>query len=86
LAIGVVCGTLGAGRARTIDGILPAVGLELLVHLGQHVTEGEPWAELHHECPEVPAPLWANLHNSIVVGTAQPDMTNSTNRILEVIL
>lgn len=86
LAIGVVCGSLGAGRARTIDGILPAVGLELLVHLGQHVTEGEPWAELHHECPEVPASLWANLHNSIVVGPLQPDMTNATNRILEVIL
>ncbi|XP_075284171.1 thymidine phosphorylase isoform X3 [Opisthocomus hoazin] len=40
---------LGAGRARAGDPVNPRVGAELLVAVGQHLREGEPWLRLHHD-------------------------------------
>ncbi|NXH13542.1 TYPH phosphorylase, partial [Bucco capensis] len=40
---------LGAGRARAGDPINPRVGVELLVTVGQHLREGEPWLRVHHD-------------------------------------
>lgn len=38
---------LGAGRARKEDAIDPAVGLRLLVQLGDRIEVGRPWIEIH---------------------------------------
>lgn len=84
LTCGVICGALGAARARTSDAILPAVGIELLVRPGQPLSEGQPWARLHHESLELPADLWNNLHNAIVVGPIQ-EISSEPSRILEII-
>ncbi|NXI35148.1 TYPH phosphorylase, partial [Galbula dea] len=40
---------LGAGRSRAGDPINPRVGAELLVTVGQHLQEGEPWLRVHHD-------------------------------------
>ncbi|KAM9292957.1 thymidine phosphorylase [Morus bassanus] len=40
---------LGAGRVRAGDPINPRVGAEVLVAVGQHLREGEPWLRLHHD-------------------------------------
>ncbi|GAB0175388.1 thymidine phosphorylase [Grus japonensis] len=40
---------LGAGRARAGDPVNPHVGAELLVAVGQHLREGEPWLRVHHD-------------------------------------
>lgn len=40
---------LGAGRTRAGEAINPRVGAEVLVAVGQHLREGEPWLRLHHD-------------------------------------
>ncbi|MEE2644858.1 MAG: thymidine phosphorylase [Myxococcota bacterium] len=55
LAVGQACVRLGAGRARAADLIDPAVGLEVLSHLGARVEAGEPLALIHHNAPISPA-------------------------------
>ena len=84
LTCGVICGALGAARARTSDAILPAVGIELLVRLGERVEEGQPWARLHHESDQLPNNLLDNLLNAIVVGPIQ-EHPMEPSRILEII-
>ena len=86
LAIAQVCGALGAARARASDVILSNVGLRLHVKVGYPVEAGQPWAELHHECPEVVEDLWRKLQNSLEIGatSANPDGQISS-RILETI-
>jgi thymidine phosphorylase len=46
-AVGELSGALGAGRARKGDAVDPAVGLELLVELGDPVEVGTPLAVVH---------------------------------------
>ncbi|KAM6418690.1 thymidine phosphorylase [Pluvialis apricaria] len=40
---------LGAGRTRAGDPLNPRVGAEVLVGVGEHLQEGQPWLRLHHE-------------------------------------
>ena len=83
LACGSVSGALGAARARESDEILPAVGIELLVTVGQSIAQGQPWANLHHEEQSVASDLLIKLKNAVVVG----DVLNpvSSTRILEIV-
>jgi pyrimidine-nucleoside phosphorylase len=46
VAVGRAAAALGAGRERITDTIDPAVGIELLVHLGDEVRAGEPVARI----------------------------------------
>lgn len=84
MACGSVCGALGAARARASDEILSAVGIELLVTVGQSITQGQPWAKLHHEEQSVASELLIKLQNAIVVGEAS-DAFLSSSRILEIV-
>jgi thymidine phosphorylase len=47
-AVGTAVVVLGGGRRRKEDRIDPAVGVTVLVRLGDEVREGEPLAVLHH--------------------------------------
>ncbi|NXN99275.1 TYPH phosphorylase, partial [Rhinopomastus cyanomelas] len=40
---------LGAGRVRAGDPINPRVGAEVLVEVGQHLREGDPWLRVHRD-------------------------------------
>lgn len=82
LVLGVACGALGGSRARASDIILPAVGMELLVSQGQLISEGQPWAKLHHEIKELPSDLESQLNNAITISYS-PSIEAQT-RILEV--
>ncbi|KAK4021943.1 hypothetical protein OUZ56_007431 [Daphnia magna] len=83
LAIAQVCGALGAARARASDIILPAVGVQLNVKVGQAVVEGQVWGELKHECEIVPKNLWKKLQDAISISLTQ--QTIEVSRILEII-
>ena len=82
LVLGVACGALGGSRARASDIILPAVGMELLVSQGQLISEGQPWAKLHHEIKELPSDVESQLNNAITISYS-PSIEAQT-RILEV--
>lgn len=84
LACGSVCGALGAARARASDVILSAVGIELLVTVGQSITQGQPWAKLHHEDQSVASEHLIKLQNAVVVGEANNALV-PTSRILEIV-
>lgn len=84
LACGSVCGALGAARARASDVILSAVGIELLVTVGQSITQGQPWAKLHHEDPSVASEHLIKLQNAVIVGEANNALV-PTSRILEIV-
>lgn len=83
LAIAQVCGALGASRARASDTILPAVGAQLYVKVGQNVTQGQQWVELKHECQEIPKDLLQKLEKAIQISPQQGHTEQS--RILEII-
>jgi len=84
LMLGVACGALGASRARASDIILPAVGVELLVSQGQLISEGQPWARLHHEIEQLPYDIESQLKNAITVNYSPPP-TDTKTRLLEVV-
>jgi thymidine phosphorylase len=46
-AIGELAGSLGAARRRLGEAIDPAVGLELLLRVGERSEEGQPVARIH---------------------------------------
>ncbi len=77
-----VTGALGAARATAADVILPAVGIQLKVAVGQTIEAGKPWAELHHEGP-VPEDSMAKLESAVTIRTA--DNGTVPSRILEII-
>ncbi|OCT89322.1 thymidine phosphorylase [Xenopus laevis] len=51
--IAEILNALGAGRSKANDPINHSVGAELLVSLGQHVEEGDPWIRIHYENPQL---------------------------------
>ena len=85
MACGSVCAALGAGRIRASDDILAAVGIELLVTVGQNVTIGQTWAKLHHETNPVASELLIKLQNAIVIGGETSNMLLPRSRILEIV-
>ena len=50
-AMGMVCMRMGGGRNQAEDEIDPAVGIELLRHIGDRVERGDPLVILHHNLP-----------------------------------
>jgi pyrimidine-nucleoside phosphorylase len=77
-AVGELAGALGAGRARKSDDVDPAVGLELLVEVGDRVTRGQPLAQVHARTEEAAQEAIARLRGLVVIGepgTAVPEVT-----------
>ncbi|KAK2713209.1 hypothetical protein QYM36_011788 [Artemia franciscana] len=50
LLIAKACGNLGASRFRAGDKLDLSAGFHLLKHVGDYVSKGEPWGEIHHNC------------------------------------
>ncbi len=50
-ALGLAAMRLGAGRSKAEDKIDPAVGIEILHHVGDAVHKGDPLAIIHHNGP-----------------------------------
>ncbi|XP_013416636.1 thymidine phosphorylase-like [Lingula anatina] len=51
LKLAEVSGELGAGRKKAGDKINFAVGIQLLVQVGDRIERGKPWVEIHHDEP-----------------------------------
>ncbi|XP_072309990.1 thymidine phosphorylase [Eucyclogobius newberryi] len=80
LCLAHVLHKLGAGRSRTGERIKHSVGAELLVALGENVSEGSPWLRLHYETPAPTPEQMAQLQNSLVL--ASEENTNYQKRDL----
>ena len=72
---------LGAGRQRKDDVVDPAVGIEILRHVGDEVRAGEPVARLHHNGRGVEE---ARRRVARAYSLAE-EVTPPTTRILEVL-
>ena len=71
--IGELAGRLGAGRRRQGDRIDPAVGLELLVRVGDRVDDGQPAARVHARTEDDLAMARAALAELVELGDAPVD-------------
>ena len=65
-ALGVAAMKLGAGRAKAEDRVDPAVGIEVLAHVGDRVDVGQPVARLHHNSD--PAAVLDETRGAFVLG------------------
>lgn len=70
--IGELVRGMGGGRRTKADVLDPAVGLRLLVHLGDAVEAGTPLAEVHAGSQEQAAATVAALHSLITIGPEPP--------------
>ncbi|CAC5412210.1 deoA [Mytilus coruscus] len=78
-----ISGRLGAGRFKSSDSINYAVGLELCVHVGSKVKEGQTWLKIHHD-----APLNKELIKNIdsILSVVPPDeVVINGSRIIDVV-
>ncbi|KAK5877075.1 hypothetical protein CesoFtcFv8_026358 [Champsocephalus esox] len=69
LALAEVLHKLGAGRSKVGEPVNHSVGAELLVSLGQRVSEGASWLRLHFETPRPTADQIARLQGALTVGS-----------------
>jgi pyrimidine-nucleoside phosphorylase len=69
-AVGEMAAALGAGRARKGDAVDPAVGLELLVEVGDRVDAGAPLARVHARDRAAAEHAARRLADLVVVGDA----------------
>lgn len=67
-AVGELAGALGAGRARKADPIDPAVGIELLVDVGDAVEAGQPLARVHARTDDAATAATARLTDLVLLG------------------
>lgn len=85
LALAMTSLRLGAGRVRKEDAIDPAVGVEILVRRGDHVTSDQPIARIHASTSAAAAAAEQEILAAIpIAGEAKaPPATALTTRILE---
>ncbi|XP_069085556.1 thymidine phosphorylase [Pleurodeles waltl] len=74
---------MGAGRSQAGQPINHSVGAELLVTVGQHVTEDTPWIRIHHDTPHLEERQMISLQAAVVLGDNMPFTPGS--RITEII-
>ena len=74
LALGRVTVDLGGGRRQPTDAIDPGVGLVLHKKVGDPITAGETWAEIHAADDAAVAAVTARLAAALTV-TAEPPPT-----------
>ena len=70
--LGELAGSLGAGRSRQGQDVDPAVGIELLVRVGDAVGPDGAAARIHARTPDDAARALAALPELVTVGTAAP--------------
>lgn len=70
-AVGEIAGRLGAGRHRLGAGIDPAVGLELLLRVGERSEAGRPVARIHAASASAAAEAKSALARAVTLG-AEP--------------
>lgn len=75
LEVGRISVQLGAGRRRAVDGIDPAVGVELLAKAGSKVQSGQPIARVHARTRDEAAAALVRLGRSVSIGPEPPDPT-----------
>lgn len=66
MSLAQVCQKLGAGRERSGDSINLAVGMVLRKSVGERVSAGEPWLDIHHDGP-LPQKLLDKAANAVVI-------------------
>lgn len=64
-ALGYASITLGAGRLKSTDKILPTAGLELLTKVGQFIRKGESWMRLWSDSPQLLGQAEARLASAL---------------------
>jgi len=73
--IGMAGVSLGVGRSRTDDEVLPDVGVELLAKVGARVGEGDVLCIVYGETDESVATAIESIASSIAVGDGEPART-----------
>ncbi|KAK7896780.1 hypothetical protein WMY93_022105 [Mugilogobius chulae] len=84
LCLAQVLHKLGAGRSSAGAPINHSVGAEILVSLGQKVSEGLPWLRLHYETPAPTAEQLSRLQNSLDVVSEEITKPQTQNLVHEV--
>lgn len=74
---------IGGGRDKPGEDINHAVGVELLVHIGDALKQGQAWAKVHHNEVNLPDDVLSLLRSALVVSES-PVQTRQT-RVLEVV-
>lgn len=82
MCIAKVCNKLGAGRQFSVKEIDPAVGVHLLVKIGDYVQSNAVCMVLHHNKIDLDQSLLTLLFDSIELTN---NIVESENMILEVI-
>ncbi|XP_029420212.1 thymidine phosphorylase [Nannospalax galili] len=72
LPLALVLHELGAGRSRAGQHILPGVGAELLVNVGQRLRCGTPWLRVHLDGPSLSGPQRRALQGALVLSDRAP--------------
>ncbi|GFR87620.1 thymidine phosphorylase [Elysia marginata] len=74
---------LGGGRDKPGEAINHAVGVELLVHVGDHLEQGQAWAKVHHDEGHLSEEVSSLLRSALVVSQSQ--VQTRQTRVLEVV-
>lgn len=83
LVLAEILHKLGAGRSKPGEPVNHSVGAELLVSLGQRVTEGDAWLRLHYENP-APTPDQINrLQNALTLRSRDDAQTQQTRTLVK---
>lgn len=83
LVLAEILHKLGAGRSKPGEPVNHSVGAELLVLLGQRVTEGDAWLRLHYENP-APTPDQINrLQNALTLRSHDDAQTQQTRTLVK---
>ncbi|KAK3770741.1 hypothetical protein RRG08_036343 [Elysia crispata] len=74
---------LGGGRDKPGAPINHAVGVELLLHLGDPIREGQAWVKVHHDFENLPEKIASQLRSALVVSQSPVQVRHT--RVLEVV-
>ncbi|XP_070848362.1 thymidine phosphorylase [Chaetodon trifascialis] len=86
LTLAEVLHKLGAGRSKAGEPVNHSVGAELLVSLGQRVSKGVSWLQLHYEDP-APTPDQINrLQKALTVGALDDTRTQRKQPLVKELL
>ncbi|RUS75099.1 hypothetical protein EGW08_017130 [Elysia chlorotica] len=83
MPVAKVVQSLGGGRDKPGDPINHAVGVELLLHVGDSIKEGQAWVKVHHDFEVLPETISAQLRSALVI--SESPVQSSQSRVLEVV-
>ncbi|XP_077984719.1 thymidine phosphorylase-like [Glandiceps talaboti] len=82
LELATVSLELGAGRSKAGDAVDHSVGLQLKVHVGSQVCQGDVWVIVHHDTSPLSANHIDRLQSALCVCDTTPD---TRQRVIDVI-